>query len=118
MVNAKRQASTEFADDFNFSAGFLQLALSLQTDGLVEGYAKHPVGIFEFFGVVREERAFSVRQDGPPVLLHGIVPASRAVATQKSSPKKRKYNKIHWKWYWFVAAGSFGPLYSPFISRT
>src|SRR5438445_7747992 len=115
-VDAKRQASAELSGNFDSLTRLLQITMLLQVDGFVERYTEQPIGVFEVFGVIREERAFGVGKDGPPVLLDGVIPAYRGEGIQKVSPKKRQYSKKRSKRYWFVAAGSFGPLYSPFIS--
>lgn len=92
-VDAKRQASAELSGNFNSLTCLLQITLLPQVDGFVERYTEHPVGVFELFGVIREERAFSVGQDGAPVLLDGVIPAcrDRSAGIQKVPPKKPQY---------------------------
>jgi hypothetical protein len=115
-VDAKRQASAELSGNFDSLTGLLPITMSLEVDGFVERYTEHAIDVFELFGVIREERPFSVGKDGSPVLLDGVVPTYRGTGIQKVSPKKGQYSKTHSKWHRFVAAGCFGPLYSPFIS--
>src|SRR5882724_6149726 len=82
-VDAKRQASAELSRNFDSLTCLLGITMVLEFDGFVERYTEHPIGVFELFGVIREERAFSVGKDGPPVLPDGVIPAYRGAAIQK-----------------------------------
>src|SRR6266478_6293430 len=92
-VDAKRQASAELSCNFDSLTCLLGITMLLEVDGFVERYTEHPIGVFELFGVIREERAFRVGKDGSPVLLDGVVPAYRGAGIQKVSPKKRQDSK-------------------------
>src|SRR5438876_11832525 len=92
-ADAKRQASAELSGNFDSLTCLLQITMLLEVDGFVERHTEHPIGVFELFGVIGEERAFSVGKDGSPVLLDGVIPAYRGAGIQKVSPKKRQYSK-------------------------
>src|SRR5260370_31694666 len=112
-IDAQRQTRAQFPYDSNFLAGFAGVAISPQSNGLVERHTEHDIGVFELVGVIGKKRALSVWQDGTPVLLNRLMPSGRGGGLQGSSPKGGEYIKKHINWYQFVAAGSSVPLYSP-----